>query len=106
MTTREYTLTVEDITAYLATRSDEDVIGEQSSMDCLGANTLKHKYKKPFFIPWGNPYFHLVGCGDSVSIMPEVRALLNKFDVVARLKGDGVSKAEWMTAQGVFCTAG
>ena len=104
MTIREYTLTAEDIKAYLATRSVEDIIGDQSSMGCLGANTLKHKYKKSFFIPCGNKYFREAGYRESTPLVPEVKALLDRFDLVARLKDDGVSKAEWLTAQEVFST--
>lgn len=94
----DYTITVEDIKAYLSTKQDDERVGVTVEGDrCLAANTLKHKYPGVYVgVAWYNTGSQI---GDTFIDFPEdVTMVANTFDSMQRPEdsdiGTPITKAE------------
>lgn len=96
--TNTYTISLEDIRAYLATKQDDETVGVTIEGDvCLAANTLKHKYPgADVGVAWYNAGARI---NDTFIKFPEdVTQVANTFDNMERREdyrdGTPITKAQ------------
>lgn len=100
-----YTLTVEDVESYLATRGDDDPVGAPCHAGkCLLAQAFEWKYPRvarpEYYLIVDPDRIYVEGTTIAIPLGDEVQHYMNIFDNIGRPSfGATVSKREWLEAK-------